>query len=355
MFKILSLFGLAVLCMIIYIIYLVIARLYLSPVASVPGPKLAAVSFWYEFYYDVVLGGRYTWKIAKLHEQYGPIIRINPFEVHINDPDFYDEVYVAGSRRKTDQWSWTVPMFGTPNSILSTIEHDVHRRRRNAYANYFSKQSIQRYSEVVQAAVDKLCSKCEESTQEHKKINLMHAYAAMAGDVVTEYCFPRSYGLLDQPNFAPDYYNLWVSILGNSHVLKQFSWIFPLMLSFPFWFVDRYLPDLSVTYKWQREWRKQIQDVKAGDDSGHRAKRGGRPSIFETLLDSDLPPFDKSVSRLVDDAQTLVGAGSITTSFALTLGTYYIASDASVRGKLMAELEPAMPSRFAQTSFRPAI
>ena len=83
-------------------------RLYLSPVASIPGPILAALTFWYEFYYDVVLHGRYGWKIAELHEQYGPIIRINPFEVHINDPEFYDEVYVGASKRKTEQWSWTV-------------------------------------------------------------------------------------------------------------------------------------------------------------------------------------------------------------------------------------------------------
>lgn len=107
----LSLFSCALLSLLFsccYVLYLAITRLYLSPVASIPGPRLAALSFWYEFYYDVVLGGRYTWKIADLHEQYGPIIRINPFEVHINDPDFYDEVYVAGGKRKTDMWSWTV-------------------------------------------------------------------------------------------------------------------------------------------------------------------------------------------------------------------------------------------------------
>ncbi|KAL8949689.1 MAG: hypothetical protein Q9183_007581, partial [Haloplaca sp. 2 TL-2023] len=88
-------------------INLAINRLYLSPVSTIPGPKLAAFSFWYEFYYNVILGGRYTWKIAELHKRYGPIVRINPFEVHIDDPDFYDEVYVSGSKRKTDQWSWT--------------------------------------------------------------------------------------------------------------------------------------------------------------------------------------------------------------------------------------------------------
>ena len=42
-------------------------RLYLNPLAKFPGPKLAALTLWYEFYYDVVKRGRYTWKIAELH------------------------------------------------------------------------------------------------------------------------------------------------------------------------------------------------------------------------------------------------------------------------------------------------
>ena len=54
-----------------YTIYGGICRLYFSPVAKFPGPKLAALTFWYEFYYDVVKRGRYTWKIIELHEQYG--------------------------------------------------------------------------------------------------------------------------------------------------------------------------------------------------------------------------------------------------------------------------------------------
>lgn len=52
---------------------LVIYRICLSPIANVPGPKLAAATFWYEFYYDVIKQGRYTWKIKELHEQYGKL------------------------------------------------------------------------------------------------------------------------------------------------------------------------------------------------------------------------------------------------------------------------------------------
>ena len=54
-----------------YYVAVAIYRLYLSPLAKFPGPKLAALTSWYEFYYDIVLQGRYVWKIAELHEQYG--------------------------------------------------------------------------------------------------------------------------------------------------------------------------------------------------------------------------------------------------------------------------------------------
>ena len=36
-----------------------------------PGPKLAAVSNSYEFYYDVIQEGRFTFHIQELHEKYG--------------------------------------------------------------------------------------------------------------------------------------------------------------------------------------------------------------------------------------------------------------------------------------------
>jgi hypothetical protein len=46
-------------------------RLVFSPLAKFPGPKLAAVTLWYEFYYDVIKNGRYMWAIEKMHEKYG--------------------------------------------------------------------------------------------------------------------------------------------------------------------------------------------------------------------------------------------------------------------------------------------
>ena len=59
--------------LIIYCCALIIYRLYLSPLAKVPGPKLAAILDWYETYYELFkgIGGQYTFQIPKLHELYG--------------------------------------------------------------------------------------------------------------------------------------------------------------------------------------------------------------------------------------------------------------------------------------------
>ena len=55
----------------LYIFGVPIYRLYWSPIAKFPGPKLAAVTYLYELYYDIVKRGKYTFKIEELHAKYG--------------------------------------------------------------------------------------------------------------------------------------------------------------------------------------------------------------------------------------------------------------------------------------------
>mgnify|MGYP001582096791 CR=1 FL=1 len=43
----------------------------LHPLSHVPGPRLAASTFLYEAWFDLILGGRYTHEIKRMHESYG--------------------------------------------------------------------------------------------------------------------------------------------------------------------------------------------------------------------------------------------------------------------------------------------
>lgn len=65
-------YGIAALSIIIfYAVGIVLYRLFFSPIAKFPGPKLAAATSWYEIYYDVVKKGKYLFEIEKMHEKYG--------------------------------------------------------------------------------------------------------------------------------------------------------------------------------------------------------------------------------------------------------------------------------------------
>lgn len=51
-----------------------ISRLFLHPLRDVPGPKLAAITSAYEFYYECILTGRYHFKVNELHGEYGELM-----------------------------------------------------------------------------------------------------------------------------------------------------------------------------------------------------------------------------------------------------------------------------------------
>jgi hypothetical protein len=56
---------------IVFLVSLAIYRLYFHPLAKFPGPKLAALTKWYEFYYEAILRGQFTFRIQEMHKKYG--------------------------------------------------------------------------------------------------------------------------------------------------------------------------------------------------------------------------------------------------------------------------------------------
>lgn len=173
-----SILAAAILISVAYTIGLCLYRIYFSPVSHIPGPLLAKATYWYEFYYDVVQQGQYTFKIKELHEHYGPIVRINPEEVHIADADFYDVIY-SGSSQRRDKWAWFCNSFGIPNSAFATVKHEQHRLRRHALNPFFSKAKVRSLQPLIEEVAHQLLARFEEFQRLGQPFTVSLAFAAL--------------------------------------------------------------------------------------------------------------------------------------------------------------------------------
>jgi cytochrome P450 len=80
------------------------------------------------------------------------------------------------------------------------------------------------------------------------------------------------------------------------------------------------------------------------------AQHIGHKSIFHSLLNSNLPPIETTNERLVQEAASVITAGSATTAMALSRTTYELLSRPSELDRLCAELDQIEESQGGQLS-----
>lgn len=218
-----------------YVASLIVYRLLLHPLAKFPGPKLAAITRYYEGYYDVVQNGQYTFRIAEMHRQYGPIVRISPHELHINDPSYYEKLY-----RQDERWNkydWAYDAFGAPVSTICSIDHDVHRRRRVPLNPFFSKANVASRQQLILDAASRLCERLTDLTG--TTVNISTAISAYTRDVATQFVLDKNYHALDNENFGADMTNVLQSSGAIWRTTKHVRFLGPLLKSMPMEWIEK--------------------------------------------------------------------------------------------------------------------
>ena len=253
----------------LYFVGLAVYRLYFHPLAKIPGPRLAALTRWYEAYYDIWKGGNYTFKISELHKEYGktnhldiswslsiltyrslgPIIRISPYEVHVNDPDFFEKIYNHHGR--WDKYDFPIKAMGNSLAAQSTVDHHMHRKRRAAMNPFFSKQKIGTLEPVIQSQIDKLCERVEGFTKSGDFIPIGLAYSAMTMDIVTEYTMEGSYGNLDRKDFGKDIVDCVKGVGPMWRLGKHMRWLPTVLPYVPNWIIAKLDPKAAQWHAYQ--------------------------------------------------------------------------------------------------------
>jgi cytochrome P450 len=160
--------------------------------------------------------------VTGLNVTTGPIVRITPDELHIQDTSFYQTLY--SEMKPRDKYFWMRGRFGAPDALAVTLSHSLHAERRAALAPLFSTNSIQNLEPMIWASADELCKKMMQYARSEEVLPLQKAWASYAGDVVMEAMLGENYGHVKSDAFSG----------ALDEALKAAGETGPLMLQFPF-------------------------------------------------------------------------------------------------------------------------
>lgn len=180
----------------------------------------------------------------------GPIIRITPYELHVDDPEFYDTLYSLTDRR--EKWNWIQARFDVPDAFISTPSHDLHRMRRAPLQSMFSKQKILNFEPYLQETLNKFARVLREYEKDGRPVRLDHAASAFSGDIVSEYAFATSLNSLESKDFADSLQDAFMTATQTAHISLHFQWIIPIMNSLPDKFVLKLQPKLERLFHLKR-------------------------------------------------------------------------------------------------------
>ena len=169
----------------------------------------------------------------------GPIVRIAPDELHIQDSDFWDQLYVKNPR--ADKPSWWASRFGNEGAIISTTNATVHRRRKGAlnpmYApisaansyciavltySRFSRRSILNFQPVIREKAELLCKQIARYKDTGAPLVVNEAFPAFSGDIMTEYAFGVCYNHIESPDFSESFHSAYMAVAVLGHAAIQF-------------------------------------------------------------------------------------------------------------------------------------
>ena len=288
-------------------------------------------------YYDIYLDGQFIFHIKELHEKYGPVIRVGPEELHVNTQDFHSELY--GSIKR-DKWNMFTDQFGTPDATFATCPAKEHTMRRKALNPFFSKETVRRLQPVIQDKVSLVMVRLAGFKKSGKPLDLRYLFTAFTNDVVESYAFGRSAHRIEAEDFDPSFHDASISGTIGGIVFKHCPWVIAIMQKLPPWVVIKMDPNMASYVDLQTRVQKQVRDVQQGVDNNIE-KGYTHGTIFQEIHKSGLPQYEKSFSRLWQDGQVTVVAGSLTTAWTLCCAVTYLSFNPDMLKTLKAELREA--------------
>ncbi|KAK8002683.1 hypothetical protein PG989_002402 [Apiospora arundinis] len=323
-----ALMGVAV-AIVIYVVTIVVYRLYFHPLAKYPGPFWAKITDAYQLYH-AWKGDRHL-EFWRSHEKYGKIVRFGPNCLSFNSNTALKTIYGFKSNVGKAEFydAFVHPAPNTHNARDKTL----HARKRRVLSHGFSDSAMKEMERYVLANVRSFCDQIGVGASDNQKgwtpaKNMADWCNYLAMDILGDLCFGKAFHMLERPDnrYALELVSLATTrhlICGTMPIVGKLG-------------VDKVLFSKIAAgrAKYMAYSKAQLTErTKLGDETDRR-------DFFYYLLKARDPEtgIGFTTPELWGESNLLIIAGSDTTSTAMAATFFYLVRNTMALQKATAEV-----------------
>ncbi|KAL9086199.1 MAG: hypothetical protein Q9165_007264 [Trypethelium subeluteriae] len=311
------------------LLYGIVYRAFLHPLAKYPGPFLAKFTNLYAAYYS--WRGDIHKDMYYLHQKYGDRVRYAPNRVLLNTAEALSTIHGHGNNVKKFQ-GYKVLAANAPN-LLTLSDKSQHARRRRVVSQAFSEASLRLFEPAVRARIDRFLGVVRSNGKSGEwttPMDMSAYFNYLTFDTMTAVAFDADYHLTDEPKYryviaAIETANLRLGVIIQALEMTIFN-------------IDRYIFLESAKAAWT--FGKFLYKLLRT-----RLEKScvGTKDIFAFLQQCRDPDTGKELSNteLSTETATFVVAGSDTTATTLAAVTHYLTDSPACYDRVCEEVRTA--------------
>lgn len=246
-------------------------NVFLHPLRKFPGPLVGrATHLWRAI---KIQSGDLPQTVKKLHDIYGPVVRIAPDELSFIESQAWKDIYGHhGSYEMAKNPKLYSPQGKYQPDTIISADREHHTMLRRQLAHGFSERSMQAQEPVIREYVDLLMCRLEEhSNNGRNPLNMTSWFNFATFDIIGNLGFGNDFGCLEK-----SYYHPWVKAI--THNLKNIATMRTLVHFVPSYFLY-FLVQVGVL-----KGRKDFVNYSKDMMRKRQALEVERPDLIEGLL-----------------------------------------------------------------------
>ncbi|KAF2262937.1 cytochrome protein [Lojkania enalia] len=298
-----------------------------SPISSIPGP-------WYSQWTFIVL--QYHWLrgqralyVERLHQKYGPVVRISPNEVEFSSITAAKRIHSHRAPFPKAVFYDKIRIQSMLPNVFNSTDFDYHARHRRLLSAPISQSHLKAVEGVVKARADLAVQRIREEMKTRGAADVLKWWQFMATDVIGELTFGDSFRMLEQGRV-----NQYIKDLNMVGMFASLRTTFPTTVKFasylPIPIFRNHNATMDRLRSYTRESLQRYRSLVAADPWNPK------PTLFTNLFRAGEEGL--SQDEIETDAQAYIVAGSDTTSQTMTYLTWAVCRDSAIKQRLVEEV-----------------